>query len=301
MSETARVRAGRRTIDITHPGRVMFPDAGLTKLDLARYYARVAEAMVPHTRGRPVTMQTFPAGAGAKGYVIKQAPGHFPDWIPRARMRKKGGSVDHVLIDHAATLVYLAGQNVITPHVWPARADRPDRPDRLIFDLDPPDAMPFAQVRAVARTLGDALRDLGLEPFAMTTGSRGLHVVAPVRRTATWAQARAFARALANRLVSENRSTLTTARYRSQRRGRLFVDTGRTTYAHHAAAAYSVRPRPDAPVATPLRWEELDDARLDPQGWTIETLPRRLESGGDPWHGLGRRARSLEPAARRLG
>lgn len=301
MSETARVRAGRRSIEITHAGRVMFPGAGLTKLDLARYYARVGEAMVPHTRGRPVTMQTFPGGAGAEGYVIKQAPAHFPDWIPRARMRKKGGSVDHVLIDDTATLVYLAGQNVITPHVWPARADRPDRPDRLIFDLDPPEAMPFAQVRAVARAVGDALRDLGLEPFAMTTGSRGLHVVAPVRRTATWAQARAFARTLANRMVGENRATLTTARYRSQRRGRLFVDTGRTTYAHHAAAPYSVRPRPNAPVAAPLRWEELDDPRLDPQGWTIETLPARLESEGDPWRGIGRRARSLERAARELG
>lgn len=301
MSETARVRAGRRSIEITHAGRVMFPGAGLTKLDLARYYARVGEAMVPHTRGRPVTMQTFPGGAGAKGYVTKQAPAHFPDWIPRARMRKKGGSVDHVLIDDTATLVYLAGQNVITPHVWPARADRPDRPDRLIFDLDPPEAMPFAQVRAVARAVGDALRDLGLEPFAMTTGSRGLHVVAPLRRTATWAQARAFARTLANRMVGENRATLTTARYRSQRRGRLFVDTGRTTYAHHAAAPYSVRPRPNAPVAAPLRWEELDDPRLDPQGWTIETLPARLESEGDPWRGIGRRARSLERAARELG
>jgi bifunctional non-homologous end joining protein LigD len=301
MSETARVRAGRRTIEITHARRVMFAGAGLTKLDLARYYARVAEAMVPHTRGRPVTMQTFPRGAGAPGYVIKQAPAHFPEWVRRARMSKRGGSVDHVLADDAATLVYLAGQNVITPHVWPARADRPDRPDRLIFDLDPPDAMPFAQVRAVARWLGDALRDLGLEPFAMTTGSRGLHVVVPVRRTATWAQVRAFARAMANRLVAENRGTLTTARYRSQRRGRLFVDTGRTTYAHHAAAPYSVRPRPTAPVATPLRWEELDDPHLDPQGWTIETLPRRLESDGEPWRGIGRRARGLERVAQRLG
>ena len=301
MTETARVRAGRRTIAITHAGRVMFAGAGLTKLDLARYYARVAAAMVPHTRGRPVTMQTFPRGAGAPGHIIKQAPTHFPDWIRRARMTKKGGSVEHVLADDAATLVYLAGQNVVTPHVWPARADRPDRPDRLIFDLDPPDAMPFAQVREVARSLGDALRDLGLEPFAMTTGSRGLHVVVPVRRTASWAQARTFARALANRLVAENRSTLTTARYRSQRRGRLFVDTGRTTYAHHAAAPYSVRPRPHAPVATPLRWEELDDPRLDPQAWTIETVPRRLDSEGEPWRGIGRRARRLERAAQRLG
>ncbi|MFL5821680.1 MAG: non-homologous end-joining DNA ligase [Solirubrobacteraceae bacterium] len=301
MSEPASVRAGRRVIEITHPERVMFSQAGLTKLDLARYYGRVATAMVPHTRDRPVTMQTFPGGAGGDGYVIKQAPRHFPMWIARARMEKKGGSVEHVLANDAGTLVYLAGQNVITPHVWPARADRPDRPDRLIFDLDPPAGTRFAEVRAVARSLGDALRDLGLEPFAMTTGSRGVHVVVPLRRTSSWAQTRAFARTMANRLVGENRSALTTARYKSQRRGRIFVDTGRTTYAHHAAAPYAVRPRPNAPVATPLRWEELEDRRLDPQGWTIQTLPRRLESEGDPWRGIGRHSRALGRAAARLG
>jgi bifunctional non-homologous end joining protein LigD len=147
----------------------------------------------------------------------------------------------------------------------------------------------------------DLLQQIGLASFVKTTGSRGLHVVAPLRRTASWPQAREFARAMANRMVGENRAALTTARYKSQRRGRIFVDTGRTTYAHHAAAPYAVRARPNAPVATPLRWEELDDSRLDPQGWTIETLPRRLESEGDPWRGMGRHSRALGQAAARMG
>lgn len=293
MSPPARVRAGRRVVEISHPDRAVFSSAGLTKLDLARYYDRVAPAMVPHLRDRPLTMHSFPAGADADGYMIKQAPAHFPAWIRRARMAKRGGTVDHVLANDAATLVYLAGQNVITAHVWPARADRPDRPDRLIFDLDPPDATRFAEVRATARELGDALREFGLAAFAMTTGSRGLHVVAPLRRDRTWEELHAFARGLANRLVAEHRQRLTTARYRSQRRGRIFLDIGRTTYAHHAVAPYCARALPAAPVAAPLHWEELDDRKLDPAGWTIETLPGRLESDGDPWRSIARHARSL--------
>jgi bifunctional non-homologous end joining protein LigD len=293
MSAPANLRVGRRSLRITHPDRVMFEAAGLTKLDLARYYERVAPAMVPHTRDRPATLHVFPEGAGGEGYIVKQAPRHFPPWVRRARMAKREGTVDHVLINDAATLVYLAGQNVITPHVWPARADRPDRPDRLILDLDPPEGMAFSEVRAIARALGELLRETGLAPFAMTTGSRGLHVVAPLRRTAGWEQVREFARALSQRMVAEHRKGLTTARYISQRRGRMFLDTGRATYAHHAAAPYSVRPRPNAPVATPLHWDELDDRRLGPQAWTIESLPARLASDGDPWTGIGRHARSL--------
>lgn len=296
MSEAAEVRAGRRTVRITHPDRVMFAAAGLTKLDLARHYERVARAMVPHTRDRPATLHVFPQGAGQPGFYVKDAPGHFPPWIRRARMRKHDGTVDHVLINDAATLVYLAGQNVVTPHVWPARADRPDRPDRLIFDLDPPRNRAFSEVRAVARALGDLLRDCGLTPFAMTTGSRGLHVVTPLRRTAGWERLREFAQEIARRVVAEHRDQLTTARYVSQRRGRIYLDTGRTTYAHHAAAPYSVRPRPNAPVATPLAWEELDDRSLGPQSWTIESLPARLKDRGDPWRDIARGARALPRA-----
>jgi bifunctional non-homologous end joining protein LigD len=135
---TERIRAGRRTVEITHPDRVMFPRAGLTKLDLARHYERVAPVMVPHVRDRPLALDTYPEGVRGGGYLIKHIPAHFPDWIARATVAKRGGEVTHVLANDRATLVYLAGQNVVTLHAWPSRADRPDHPDRLIFDLDPP-------------------------------------------------------------------------------------------------------------------------------------------------------------------
>ena len=296
----ATVRAGRRGVRISNPDRPVFPRAGLTKLDLARHYAAVAPAMVPHVRGRPLALQSFPHGVEEGGFFLKDAPRHFPRWVRRAVVPKReGGTIRHVLADDAGTLVYLAGQNVVTLHAWTSRADRLERPDRLIVDLDPPPGR-FAEVRATARRLGELLRDLGLAPFAMTTGSRGLHVVAPLRRTADFADVHGFAHDLAQILVREDPERLT-AEFRRARRGeRIFLDGGRNAYGQHAVAPYAVRALEHAPVATPLRWEELDDPELDPQGWTILTIPDRLEVGGDPWADIARHARALGPARRAL-
>lgn len=297
---TGSVTAGRRTIAISHPDRVVFPEAGLTKLDLARHYADVAGVMVPHVRGRPLALQSYPQGVGGQGFFMKDAPRHFPEWIARVAVPKReGGTIHHVLANEAATLVYLAGQNVITPHVWTSRADRLEHPDRVIFDLDPPGGR-FAEVRATARALGGLLRDVGLAPFAMTTGSRGVHVVAPLRRTAAFDAVHDFARAVAARMVEDDPDVLTTEFRRAARGDRIFVDVGRNAYGQHAVAPYAVRPLPAAPVATPLRWEELDDDALDPQGWTIATIGHRLADGGDPWDGMARHARAVGPAMRAL-
>jgi bifunctional non-homologous end joining protein LigD len=294
------VRAGRRTIAISHADKVLFPGEGITKLELARHYASVAPAMLPHVRDRPVTMHVFPGGLDGPGIYIKKAPPHFPDWIGRVTVTKEGGTVDMALANDAATLVFLANQNCLTPHVWPARADELQEPDRLIFDFDPPEGTDFADVRAAARATGDALRDLGLVPFAMTSGSRGLHVIAPLRREVGWAGVRAFAHALGQQLVAADPDRLTMEHRIANRGGRIYVDTTRNAYAQHAVAPYAVRARPGAPVATPLRWEELDDPDLASNRWTIRTIGDRLESEGDPWKGIGRHARSLGKAAQRL-
>ena len=294
------VRAGRRSIPISHADRVVFPQAGLTKLDLARHYADVAPAMVPHVRDRPLALQSFPRGVAGEGFFLKDAPRHFPDWIATAEVPKReGGTVRHVLANDAATLVYLAGQNVVTPHVWTSRVDRLERPDRLVFDLDPSNRR-FGEVRAAARRLGELLRGLGLEPFAMTTGSRGLHVTVPLRRTADFTAVHAFARDVARALVAQDPGGLTVEFARDKRGERIFVDVNRTRYGQHAVAPYAVRPLPTAPVATPLRWEELDDPGLDPRGWTVATIGARLAGVGDPWRGIAAHARSSGPARRAL-
>jgi bifunctional non-homologous end joining protein LigD len=281
-------------VPVSSPDKVLFPENGITKRELAAYYESVGSVMVPLVRDRPVTMHLFPKGIEAGGVYMKQAPKHFPDWIKRVEVRKRGGSVSHVVINRTETLVYLAGQNCITPHVWLSRADKIDKPDRLIFDFDPEHER-FGEVRAAARTLGDVLSDLGLVPHAMTSGSRGLHVTVPLRRTRTFEEVRAFADAIGRRLVEEDPKRLTMEWSKAKRGDRIYVDVGRNAYAQHGVAPYAVRARPEAPVATPLRWEELSSRSLLPTSWTVRTLPDRLGEEGDPWARIARSARALPP------
>jgi bifunctional non-homologous end joining protein LigD len=288
---TTELEIGRRDVRITHEDRVVFPEAGLTKLDLARHYERVAPAMLPYVHGRPLALQAFPDGIGGDGYFMKAVPRYFPAWVKRATVPKKGGTITHVLAQDAATLVYLAGQNVVTIHTWLSRADKPHQPDRLTLDFDPSGGG-FADVRAAALAAGDRLRDLGLVPFAMTTGSRGIHVVCPLRRGPDFSEVHGFARALAEDMVADDPRHLTLEWHKAERGDRIYVDVNRIAYAQHAVAPYSIRPRPQAPVAVPLHWSELSDSSLRPDGWTVENIGERLEAG-DPWAGMTRRARSL--------
>jgi len=298
---TEIVLAGRRRIPISHADRVLFPEAAVTKLDLAHHYARVSARMIPHIRARPLALQVFPDGIEHSGYFLKNAPRHFPGWLTTVAIpRREGGTIHQVLGNDAATLVYLAGQNAIAAHVWTSRADRLERPDRIIFDLDPPPSSRFAEVRAAARALGELLRDLGLVPFAMATGSRGLHVVVPVRRTEEYAAVHGFAQAVGIRFAAQDPNMLTVEFRRDRRGRRIYIDVGSNAYGQHAVAPYSVRALPRAPVATPLHWDELAERTLDPQAWTVATIADRLAVDGDPWGALGRHARTLAPARRAL-
>jgi bifunctional non-homologous end joining protein LigD len=289
---TEQLRVGRRVVEVTNPGKLLFPRARLTKLDLARYYEHLAPAMLPYARGRPLSLEAFPDGIEQGGYFTKAVPDHFPDWIDRATVPKRGGTVTHALAGDAATLVYLAGQNVVTPHLWLSRADEPRRPDRLIIDLDPSGGG-FAGVRATAREAGERLRDAGLVPYAMTTGSRGIHVICPLRRGPGFREVHRFARAIAEELVRDDPRRLTLEWRRADRGSKIYVDVNRNAYAQHAVAPYGVRARSRAPVATPLRWEELSDSRLKPDRWTVRSVGDRVEAEGDPWQGMSRRARAL--------
>ena len=291
MSETIVI--GRRRVSISHPDKALFSDPPITKRQLAHYYQEVAAAMVPHVRDRPLALQAFPNGIDAPGFFMKSVPRYFPDWITRATVPKRGGTLTQVLAQDAATLVYLAGQNVVTPHIWLSRADEPDRPDRLIVDFDPSPGVSFTEVRAAARAAGERLRDAGLVPHAMVTGSRGIHVVCPLRRGPSFTEVHSFTWALAEAMVADDEKYLTLEWHRSERGQRIYVDVNRINYAQHGVAPYGVRPRPGGPVAMPIAWEELSDAALAPDRWTIETAVQRLRSQGDAWKGIGRRARKL--------
>ena len=294
---TGTLRVGRREVTISHPDKRLFADPPITKLELARHYERVAGAMVPLARDRPLALQAFPDGIEGKGFFMKSVPKYFPDWIRTATVPKKGGTLTQVLADDAATLVYLAGQNVVTPHLWLSRADEPHIPDRLIIDFDPSPGVPFAEIRAAARDAGQRLRDAGLATYAMVTGSRGIHILCPLRRGPDFTVVHGFARALAERMVADDPRNLTLEWHRDERGKRIYIDVNRVAYAQHAVAPYGVRPRPGAPVAMPIAWEELSDRTLRPDRWTIRTAADRLAAEGDAWAGIGRHARRL-PAIR---
>lgn len=297
------MRIGRHEVEVTHREKTFFPDAGLTKGDLVDYYARVAPVMVPHIRHYPVSMLRYPDGLSGEGFYQKDTPDYFPAWIRRVTIPKReGGSLQAPVVDSAAALVYLANQACITPHLWLARADDLERPDRMIFDLDPPDdPQGFDLVRTAALDLREVLEEIGLSPWVMTTGSRGLHVVAPLRREQGFDEVRAFARDLAGVLVRRRPEAYTLEQRKQKRQGRLFLDVLRNAYGATAVAPYAVRARPGAPVATPLGWAEVEeDASLGPRNWTIVNLFERLARLPDPWSGMMRHARSLAGPRRRL-
>jgi len=280
-------------VTISHPDKPLFTGPEVTKLDLARYYEQVGDTMVPYLRGRPLAMETYPGGIEQKSFFVKSAPAHFPEWIERTTVPKRGGTITQALVEEPATLVFLAGQNVITPHIWLSRADRPHSPDRIIIDLDPAPGVRFAEIRAAARAVGERLRDAGLATYAMLTGSRGIHVVSPLRRGPDFTQVHRFTRALAEEMVAEDPDHLTLEWHRAERGRRIYLDVNRVAYAQHVVAPYGVRARTGAPVAMPIHWDELNDARLAPDRWTVRTGPRRLQEDGDPWRGIARHARNL--------
>jgi bifunctional non-homologous end joining protein LigD len=297
------VRVGRITVGLSHTGKVLFPDAGITKGDLVAYYQHAAGAMLPWLRDRPVAMRRYPDGITTAGIMQKNVPGYFPDWITRAGIRKQGGSLEQVICDKPATIVYLANQACIELHAFLSTLDRIGNPDQLIFDLDPPDADRFGDVRSAALLLRDLLEDkLGLAAFLKTTGGKGLHVHVPLDARAGFDAARGFAQDVAALLAAGNPGLVTTEQRKDKRGTLVYLDMMRNAYAQLAVAPYSVRARPGAPVATPLSWDELDD-KLRPGQFTIRTVPDRVSGrsrGDDPWAGLRRRAAGLTRARERL-
>jgi bifunctional non-homologous end joining protein LigD len=287
------------TVAVSRPQKLLFGDS-IAKAELAGYYEAVAEAMLPHLRDRPLNLERYPDGIHGPRIFQQRAPGYFPEWIDRVTVAMDNGTVTHVMASDAATLVYLADQACITTHRWLSRADRLDRPDRLVFDLDPSDDT-AAGTRRAALELGRLLRDeLGLTPFAMTTGSRGYHVVVALQRRAAFDAVRAFARDVARLAAARDPRRLTTEARKAKRGDRIYLDVMRNTYAHTVVAPYGVRARPGAPVATPLAWDELSDRSLRPDRWTLRTVPRRLERDGDPWRDMDTATQSLGKARGRL-
>jgi bifunctional non-homologous end joining protein LigD len=294
------LRVDGRTVQVSSVDKPFFPDVGLTKGDLLAHYRDVAEVMVPHLRGRPLNLQRFPNGVQGHGFFQQGASDHFPGWVRTVTVdrRGRGGTVDHVVCDDAATLLYLANLATVTFHAWTSRVEHLARPDLAIIDLDPDPGQGLDVVRAAARAVKAACEEVGLVPFVQTSGSRGYHVVVPLQPGPDVEVVKVFAAELAALVAARDPERLSVEWRKAKRQGRLLLDTARNGYAQTAVAPYSVRPKPEAPVATPIDWAEL--GRVEPRTYTLANLRRRLARKPDPWAGMAGQAAAFDTVRARL-
>jgi len=288
-------------IELSHLDKVYFPESGITKKDVVDYYERIAPHMLPLIKDRPLSMHRYPDGIGGEDFYQQGMPDYFPDWIDRVKVSKEGGSVTHVVCNDAATLVYLANQGFLVPHVWLSHADRLDYPDRLVVDLDPPDDFDnLPSLQATALRLRAVFQELGLVAYVATTGSTGYHIYVPIKRDMKFDDVKEFAHAVVTELAERHPDELTVEHRKNKRGTRIFLDTLRNSYAHTVIAPYAIRARPGAPVATPLAWSELEKGAVEPRRYTIKNVFRRLGRAADPWADMERQATTLATARTKL-
>ena len=284
---------------ISHPEKLLFPEDGITKGELAAYYAAVAPLMLPHLRGRPLTMERFPAGIGNKGFIQKDVSKGFPEWLERSEIAKKNGSSWYPIVNDERALQWISNQNSITPHVWSSRLPTLHQPDLCIFDLDPAHDEPEV-LRAAALEVRALLEELGLRSWLKTSGSKGFHIAVPLDGAAEFDSVWHFAHGVGAVLVKRNPSRLTQEFIKADRAGRILVDTGRNRYGATFAAAYAVRPKKGAPVSAPCTWQELERGEVGPQTFTLRNLPERGRALGDLWADLYEQGQSLNAASEKL-
>jgi len=281
---------------ISHPEKLMFPDDGITKGELAAYYEAIAPYMLPHLRGRPITMERYHRGIAAEGFFQKDVTKGFPTWLERVEIPKKGGTVHHPVVNNVQSLLWIANQNTVTPHVWTSRVPDLFHPDICVFDLDPA-VDDTAAVRNVALELRDLLAELLLRSWVKTSGSKGFHIAVPLDRAAEFGEIEIFAHRVGKLLVSRDPSRLTQEFSKADRGGRILVDTGRNGYSATFAAAYAVRPKPGAPVSAPCTWEEMERGDVAPQTFTLRTMAARMAAVGDIWADMSAHPQSIRERA----
>jgi len=272
-------------VRISNPDKPLWPDMGVTKRELAEYYRAVADAILPRVRDRPLMLLRCPHGTEDQCFYQKHAKDSIPDVVPRVEVPEKDGRATYLYVNGVASLMGLVQLGVLELHVWGARRDRLDRPDRLVFDLDPDEALPFGRAARAALDLRDILDRLGLESFAKLTGGKGLHVVVPVDRRRGWEESRRFTRAVAERLAGTDPDGYTVESSKDKRGGRVFIDYLRNAQNATSIADWSPRARAGAPVAVPVAWDEVDPGLEAPPRYGLRDIPARI-AGADPWAGI---------------
>jgi bifunctional non-homologous end joining protein LigD len=302
MASDETVTIGSYQIKLTHLDKILFPKDGITKQEIVEYYYKISSVMIPYIKNRPISMLRYPNGIDHEGFYQKNAGDYFPPWITLEPIRSEEGKVvNYVVVDKKATLVYLANQLCLTPHIWLSKIDALNYPDRMIFDLDPSgQKFDFKLIAKTAFAFKDLLEKIGLVPFIMTTGSRGMHVVVPLDRKQPFEVVRAFAYDIALYLQSADPKNLTLEVRKARREKKIFLDYLRNSYTATGVAPYAIRAKQGAPVATPIDWDEVGDPKLVSTRYTYKTVFKRLENKGDPWETLNKKARSLTKAQKKF-
>lgn len=285
---------------ITHPEKILFPDDGITKGELASYYEAIAPVMLPHLRRRPITMERFHRGIGAPGFFQKDVSKGFPEWLKRVEVPKHGGTVNHPIANDVRSLLWLANQNSITIHVWPSRTPNLYNPDICIFDLDPSQEDDLDGLRTATLQVRDLLDELGLPSWIKTSGSKGFHIAVPLNGKSDFSEVAHFAHAVGRVLVSRDPDHLTQEFLKVDRAGRILVDTGRNGYSATYAAPYTVRAKHGAPVSAPCTWEEVDRGDVGPKTFTLRTMAQRIAATGDLWSDMLKKKQSLKQPLKQL-
>jgi bifunctional non-homologous end joining protein LigD len=304
---SARARAERRTprarsgavvagVTVTHPDRVLFPAAGLTKLDLVRYYDAVADWILPHLAGRPLTLKQCAPDAEHCRYLRHSSERPVPG-VRVVKIQELTKIGDYMIVDDRPGLVALAQRNIVEFHTWSSRDGSIERPDRIVFDFDPGPRVPWPAVVDAAKMARRGLAALGLDSWVKTTGGRGLHVVVPIVPRDEWAACLEFARQVAGTWAAADPGRYTVTYAKRGRESKILIDYLRNNRTNTIVAAYSVRARPFATVSMPVSWDQLTP-RLDPSSWTMATTPRRLERRADPWDGYSRSRQTMPPVSR---
>jgi bifunctional non-homologous end joining protein LigD len=295
------MRLGRYEVPITNPDKLFFPEPGLTKGDLVSYYVGVAEHALPHLRRRPFHMKRFPNGLAGDFFHQKRVPANHPEYVDEVFVQfPSGHSTVFAIVDNAAALAWVANLGCIELHTWASRVPEIEKPDYLLIDLDPTTDGQWPFVREIALVVREVMEELGLRSYPKTSGATGLHILAPIKPELDFPVVRNFAKALAvevERRIGDQAIATTT--WRVADRVGVFVDYGQNARDRTIASAYSVRPTPDARVSAPLSWEEV--ATVEPEAFTLETMPARLKAVGDPMRGMWKNALSLRPRFAKLG
>lgn len=296
----AKLKIGRYIVETSNESKIFFPKNNYTKGDLIEYYKKIADTMVPHIKDRPISMVRYPNGVKQDGFYQKDAPDYFPDWIARFEVEKKAdGVTTYVMVNNNATLVYLANQGCITPHIWLSKKDKPKRPDMLVFDIDPPDTKSFDKVRHAALLLKEILEQEDLTPFVKTTGSKGLHVAVPLIRTVNFDLARSYGQEIAQKVIKQEPKKFTLEFKKEKRDNKVLIDIFRNAFAQTMVAPFGVRPKEGAPISMPIKWDEVHSKKLTSNQYTIKNAFEYLKKYGDQWEDMFDHAKSIKGLAKR--